>query len=394
MNKYYLLIAIIVLFAFFICDFVYASDVAYVDVHTHLVSGELPEGVGGPRQQGDSSSGVMQRQRRSGPGRGPTARARNFKEDTQGGYNKAVDNLISFLDRMNIKHAIVMSPPKIRKNQSSQSDYDEFLTAIRRYPDRLFFGAGGGNELNPLIHETDANNVADQVYREFDTLADKIVNDGAKCFGEMAVLHLSYSDKTHVFEECDADHPLFKHLLDLSAKYGLPIDLHMDCVPSDMSTPRLWKKMSSRNPDTLQANIPGFERLLAHNRRGKVVWQHVGRDTLNTLTPQLVNRLLSQHSNLYCAIWVRSKEMNASSGPAGKNQIVDENYKIKDEWMRLLEKYPDRFVIGTDGFFASSTDTVGPGVEATWRFLDMLPKDLAQKIGGENAARIYRLNER
>jgi hypothetical protein len=141
----------------------------------------------------------------------------------------------------------------------------------------------------------------------------------------------------------------------------------------------------------LKANVPALERLLEHNRKGKIVWQHVGRDTIgDTLTPELLERLLSRHSNLYCALWIRSKDMPASSGPGGKNQILDSNCRLKDEWLNLFEKYPDRFMIGTDLFVASSGEN-DKSFESTWKFLKMLPPDLADKIGGENAGKIYKI---
>ena len=83
--------------------------------------------------------------------------------------------------------------------------------------------------------------------------------------------------------------------------------------------------------------------------------------------------------------------MSAVDLPAGPNQILDENYEIKDEWLALFREYPDRFVVGTDGFFSAKTRHMISAVDSTWKFLDKLPQDLRDKIGGENAARIYDL---
>ncbi|MFH0732586.1 MAG: amidohydrolase family protein [Candidatus Omnitrophota bacterium] len=370
----------VALFSFIFINSAPAAE--YIDVHTHLIAGEMPQGVGVP---GGNKRGSDQRWTQPGQ-RGQSRKQSATKEE----YEAAADNLVAVMDRLGLRQAIVMSPPKNYKNRGGPDDWGNFVQAVRRHPERLVLG-DGGDSLNPIIQGTDAGSVDDEVYAKFERAVKQAVDNGAKCFGEMAVLHISYSDR-HIFEQVFADHPLFFKLADYSAQYGLPIDLHMDCVPTDMATPALWTGMSSQNPSTLKANVPGLERLLAHNRDAKIVWQHVGRDTMCQLTPTLIRGLLNRHSNLYCAIWVGAAKMvTNTAGPGGINQIVDENYQIKPDWLSLFKDFPDRFVVGTDGFFASKPGKLDSSIESTWKFIDTLPAEIKDKISGANAKRIYRL---
>lgn len=374
-----------------------AKDAKWIDVHTHLVPTDVPQGISGPRDgktQGQNRR--MDRSETSGYRRQPGMQRKNSaredldQEDTDSeeGYLKAAASLIRTMERLGVDRSIVMPPPHA-STKKDEFSYKVLLPAVEKYPDHLILG-GGGVLLNTMIHGIPADRVTEKIKKRFRENAAEIVDAGAKVFGEMAVLHVSYSN-THAFEETSADHPLFLELADLSARYGVPIDIHMDCVVQDMPTPDFFAQSSSKNPGTLKANVSGFEKLLRHNRHAKIVWQHVGRDTLGQQSVSLLRRLLADHSNLYYAIWARPTKMDAVDLPAGPNQILDENYEIKDEWLDLFQEYPDRFVVGTDGFFSAKTRHMSSAVDSTWTFLDKLPQDLRDKIGGENAVRIYDL---
>jgi predicted TIM-barrel fold metal-dependent hydrolase len=68
---------------------------------------------------------------------------------------------------------------------------------------------------------------------------------------------------------------------------------------------------------------------------------------------------------------------------------MNNEYVIKAEWLQLFKDFPDRFMIGTDAFLAGKTEHLDTSVEGTWKFINLLPQELRDKIGGENAARVY-----
>src|SRR5690606_37390824 len=128
---------------------------------------------------------------------------------------------------------------------------------------------------------------------------EAILNAGARGFGEMAVLHISMMSG-HPFEETRADHPLFLALADVAAEREAVISMHIDIVPKDGPTPA--KVIAMGNPRTLRGNLEGFERLLAHNRKARIVLEHVGADPVGYATRDLLMRLVETHPNLYLAI--------------------------------------------------------------------------------------------
>lgn len=102
---------------------------------------------------------------------------------------------------------------------------------------------------------------------------------------------------------------------------------------------------------------------------------------------------MDKHPNLYVSLKV--------SGPRARtrNKLFSSR-AVKPAWRALFSRYPDRFVIGTDNFYADPKGS-GPAMEfskkaelrlqATAVFLSLLPANLAQKIGRDNALRLFRL---
>ncbi len=339
------------------------AGAGFVDVHLHLKEGGWKQGGGRPQRNGQARD--------------------------ESGYEVAAKSLLEHMDRHGVAKGLLMPPPR-DPQRKGESETPGLLEVARRYPDRLFVAAGGF-ELNPIIHETAPAKVTPELRVRFEREAERILADGAKAFGEMTALHLSFFDQ-HAFEECPPDHPLFLLLADIAARHDVPIDLHMEAVPKDMPLPPGFDRVSPNNPATLQANIPGLERLLAHERKARIVWQHIGWDNTGCMTVGLLRRLLAAHSNLFLALRVEERGRSMGGTPM-PNRIVDRAGQIVPEWLDLLQEFPDRFVIGTDEFFCPPGGGKSPpqSFEETWNMVGQLPAELAAKIGRENAERIYRL---
>jgi predicted TIM-barrel fold metal-dependent hydrolase len=323
-----------------------------IDVHVHLWSPRGP----GPRSEGESD------------------------------YEAAGKNLLEHMDRYGIARALLMPPPRTRGNERPD-EIGALKKLVKDYPQR-FALAAGGDVLSPMIHETKADAVTKEIRERFEREALRLAAEGVKAFGELSALHLSFNED-HVFEETLPDHPLFLALADISAKTGIPIDLHMEAVEKEMATPAGF---GDRNPEMLKANIPALERLLKHNRKARIVWQHIGWDNTGQMTLDLLRRLLKGHENLFMALRIEERAVTRDKKPM-PHRIVDRQGKVVAEWAALLEEFPDRFVIGSDEFFTrpGSPKRWPQSFEETWRMLDQLKEELAAKIGRENAKRIYNL---
>lgn len=311
--------------------------------------------------------------------------AQGRRRDNSGQGMASAEHLISFMDAYGVEKSIVMPPPQ-GKNQKGSYTYKALLGIIEKYPNRLVLGAGGGT-LNVMIQETPPDKVTEDVRRRFSSVAEQIVRAGAHVFGEMTALHTCMNPKHH-YVVAPPDHPLFLLLADLAAKYDIPIDLHMEALTQDQETPEELLECCDKNPSHLTATIPAFRRLLAHNRSARIVWQHIGWDNLGQMTPELLGTLLKENSNLYLAI-------KAVPDPNRKNKIHDDNFEILPEWIELFREFQDRIVVGSDEFARSPKMSGGYKkphfFEITWKTVASLPSELREKIGRDNAIRIYRL---
>jgi predicted TIM-barrel fold metal-dependent hydrolase len=305
----------------------------------------------------------------------------------------AVAGALEAMDQAGIRKAVVLPMPQVHGTRSP-FDAEDFVAAIRQHPSRFAF-LGGGGSLNPMLHEAAARTtIADEPRRRFEERALALLRQGATGFGEITAHHVSLA-AGHPYESVAADHPLLRLLADIAARHDVVIDLHLDVVTEDMSTPG-WLA-AGLNPAVLPANLRPFERLLEHNRQARIIWAHAGSDVLGHWTVDLSRRLLARHPNLYMSL-------RMTPGRVAANHPLTPAGAITPAWRRLLGDFPDRFVIGADQFIASPrVQGSGPGLmfaqvaprvrERTRTFLEALPGDLARRIAHENATRLYRLRD-
>jgi hypothetical protein len=309
---------------------------------------------------------------------------------------QAVDQAVAQMDAAGIAKAIVFPPPSPR----AVFDYPAYVAELRRYPGRFGF-LGGGGFLNSMLQEfARPDSITAGISQRFTTIAEQIADAGAAGFGEIAVLHLSLT-QNHAFQQVPSEHPLLLMLAEIAGRRGLVIDLHMDPIVADGPTPPGLQVPP--NPPTLIGNVAGFERLLAHDRNARIVWAHGGSDFTGNMTPALIRRLMDSHPNLH---------MSLRPVPAGVAFAEATNLRVQntimtkagivDEWLDLLKKHSDRFMLGSDSFFfprsvpaGSPMITLSRGnqgrIGATRQLLSRLPIDLARKIGKDNAVRLYRV---
>lgn len=245
-------------------------------------------------------------------------------------------------------------------------------------------------------------NVTPEIKQRFVGIATRMADEGAAGFGEIALLHLALVPK-HPFEETSPQHPLMLALCEVAGQRDLVIDLHMDPVPAQdfVKTPSYLK--SPPNPPRLQGNIAAFEKLLAHERKARIVWAHGGSDFTGAMTPALVGRLMDAHPNLFMSLRpVPSGVVTVPAFGLRFNNTIMPGAGIEKAWLALLQKHADRFVLGADAFFIapsapgdSPLRTLGRGNEmrlrAVEQLLSRLPAPLAAKIASENAMRLYHL---
>lgn len=307
------------------------------------------------------------------------------------GLIKLTEKAITEMSHYGIGKFLIMPTPL------APFEYRDFVAATRKLPAQVAF-LGGSSILNPIIHETKPGEVTGEVRQQFVMLAEQVLDDGARGFGEMAALHFSLAEG-HKYMRAEPDHPLFLALAEVAGRRDAVIDLHLDPIVG--TKPLADGLKSPPNPKSQPDNVSAFERLLAHDRRAKIVWAHGGMDPFGGMTPQLVGRLMDAHPNLYMSLRVAPPTLGAVTrlGLRIRNMLMDER-GLDPAWLAVLKRHADRFVLGTDSFFVieGGTSPVGAFVAgneskflATNLFLSSLPGELARKIASENAIRLYGL---
>jgi len=301
---------------------------------------------------------------------------------------KAAQKLIKRMDQQHVKTALIVVVPSAKSGR--EESYRLLRDRVRKHPDRLRLLAGGAL-LGPVIRETDSAEVTDEIKRSFRKTAEKLLDEGAVGFGEMLSYHLCMNPK-HSFQYAAPDHPLYLLLADIAAERDVPIDLHMEAIEKGGPTPKLLKRRCDKNPDMMVPTVPGLEVLLRHNRKARIVWEHIGWDNTRQMTPRLMRRMLMAHPNLFLSLRALEKNKNPKGKPF-PNRIYDaEGRNIKPQWKQLILDFPDRIMLGADEF-------VGPGEKAeiaasfekTWSIIDHFSGEVREKIGGGNARRVFKL---
>jgi hypothetical protein len=297
--------------------------------------------------------------------------------DWTGSVRVALDQM----DAAGISRTLIMPPPMV-PSQEERYDAPELSKICANHAKRFSFLAGGGT-LNPMIHKAwQQGSAGPRVEREFRDIAEAILASGALGFGEMAAEHFSFN-QNHPYESAPPDHPLFLLLSDLAAQNNVPIDLHMEAVPEAMDLPS--HLASPPNPKRLRPNIAEFENLLKHNRKAKIFWSHIGWGHTGMRTPALCARLLQNHPNLFMSFKTHRHSMPQTRALY--------RGRIKPEWVRLIQRFPGRFVMGSDQFYLTpwSEQHFPNSLLGALAILRTLPMDLARRIGQENPGPLFNM---
>lgn len=150
----------------------------------------------------------------------------------------------------------------------------------------------------------------------------------------------------------------------LAAERDLPVLVH-----SNITSKR------ERNP----LYLAEIEEPLRNHPHTRFIWAHAGaskeihrhQTQMDFLLPVL-ERLLSDYPNLYIDL----------SWSVLEPYLLDEAGKPRKAWVALVERYPERFMLGSDvvGRFGS----LGEEMRGFDPFLDALPEEVARKVAREN----------
>lgn len=167
------------------------------------------------------------------------------------------------------------------------------------------------------------------------------------------------------------DSPLLKEVLDISEKYGLPVTFHHN--------PYQRNGGKYERTDEYETFI---EETLSHNTKAVILWAH----WCGQSTPDAARKLLQRFPNLYCELAWLHKPLSYVA-----TRLVDENKRFIAGWKKLIEEFPDRFVVGIDSSATpKNLDDYSKRVGKIRTALGGLAPETAAKVATKNMHRIFR----
>ena len=114
------------------------------------------------------------------------------------------------------------------------------------------------------------------------------------------------------------------------------------------------------------------EILMRHNPRARIIWAHTGFG----LSTDRVAEMLAKYPKLW-------GELSYRGG------ITDGGGKLTAEWRALFERYPDRFLLGSDTWINQRWESYGEIMAGYRAWLAQLPPKIAAQIAHGNARALF-----
>jgi predicted TIM-barrel fold metal-dependent hydrolase len=246
----------------------------------------------------------------------------------------AIDTYIAAMKRHNVLKVVLLGVG------SAQKDDTAWLTAAsRKYPERVIVGL-------PLPDPT-SDNVVSQLELQLDRGKPRVI-------GEITMRQVGRR-----LIDRDPNAAVFGKILDTAAKFAVPIVIHYELTDHAESA---------------------LDRALAAHRKCTIVLAHGGEGP-----PGRLDRLLLHNPNLFIDL----SGMHFQRTPA----LASETGPMDPGWKALIEKMPDRFMIGVDAAAPRLFEPVMLDRLFAWtrRILGELKPDVAASVAHRNAVKLYRI---
>jgi predicted TIM-barrel fold metal-dependent hydrolase len=267
-----------------------------------------------------------------------------------------VRELVGYMDRNGIRWAGGVGIGGGKSPGAGQSKFAETVSVLGS---RYIRPTGQGAWL--MLHQTlnaaaFENPDTPAVKERLSAIEGDLHDRGARVIGEIHVNARTTSPETITQFKVRADSPTLKALFDLAGKYNRPLNIHTQ-----------W------DSDTAQE----VERLAASNRRARLVLSHCGCFA----TPSDIRGVFERNANVSCDLSYRGAP--PIRGRSAYQAVFDER-SILGGWKKLIEDYPDRFVVGVD--IPHSWEDYESIVHAIrFGLLANLSPETAEKVAHKNA---------
>jgi predicted TIM-barrel fold metal-dependent hydrolase len=245
----------------------------------------------------------------------------------------AIDAYVAAMRRHNVVKVILLGVGGVQKDDAAW-----IAAAVRKHPEQVVAG-------QPVPDPTSS-----QAATRLDA---ELAKSRARAAGEVHVRQVS-----RTIDRNPSD-PAFVKVLEVAARHKAPVVVHQEL--DDKAT-------------------AGLEAALKAVPAATIVLAHAG-----SATPAVLEGLLTRHANLV----VDLSGMHFQRTPA----LATEKGSLDPAWKALIDKRPDRFVIGIDVWAARLFEPAMLDRLMTWtrRILGELSPEAAERVAHRNAAAVFRL---
>lgn len=104
-----------------------------------------------------------------------------------------------------------------------------------------------------------------------------------------------------------------------------------------------------------------------------IIWAHAGMSE----SAKTVESMMTRYSTLYADTSYREFD------------ILNANGTINEDWRRVIERFSDRFMIGTDTWANSQWDNYQELIDVNRKWLSQFSRSIAERIAFKNAERLF-----
>jgi predicted TIM-barrel fold metal-dependent hydrolase len=246
----------------------------------------------------------------------------------------AIDAYVAAMKRHNISKVVLLGVGGVQKE-----DAEWIAAAAKAHPDRVVPGL-------PVPDPT-RRDAAGQLDVE-------LARTKSRVLGEVHLRQVSRKI------DRDPSESAFVDILKLAAQRGVPVVIHYELTPPAAAA---------------------LEKALAAQREAIIVLAHAGESK-----PAELEKLLARNANLM----VDLSGMHFQRTPS----LASETGPLDRRWKALIEKMPDRFLMGIDVWAPRLFDPpmLDRLMKWTRRVLGQLKPDIAERVAWKNAATLYRID--
>jgi predicted TIM-barrel fold metal-dependent hydrolase len=247
---------------------------------------------------------------------------------------QAIDAYVAAMKRHNVTKVVLLGVGGVQKQ-----DAEWIAAAARAHPDRVVAG-------QPVPDPTRGDAAG--------TLDVELARTKARVLGEVHLRQVSRKIDRNPNDSA------FLDILQLAGQRGVPVVIHYELTPAASAQ---------------------LEKALATRPEAVIVLAHAGE-----ARPAELEKVLARNVNLM----VDLSGMHFQRTPS----LASETGPLDARWKALIEKMPDRFLIGIDAwaprlFEPAMLDRL---MKWTRRVLGQLRPDVAERVAWKNAATLYRLD--